>query len=239
MSTVSHPTLPPPTYLSTSSHTGIIVPGPATTAAQRLDATNLSLLEATASGIVIRPLLQRMEMTKSRCMIVLPLSPPGEHRLQSNNATTTSATSINSVQLSREYLEQALEKARDKYVTQSQLEHYERHDSLLGIAGALAYAMGLIPTYDPLQPNQKAKSFFAYPGPVSPSAWLVVTLLQEGGAAENVHFRQALQAKVEDFLRDWRFVDTQSIRLRPGWRFLPPMILRAPAATASGSSRRR
>jgi hypothetical protein len=65
-----------------------------------------------------------------------------------------------------------------------------------------------------------------FPIPVSPSAWLVVSALQECGAAMKLNEKQAQQTRVEDFTRDGRFFEKNSVRLRPGWKFLSPVAMR-------------
>ena len=100
---------------------------------------------------------------------------------------------------------------RDKWVELSQQKNYKRAHCTLGIMGALSYAVGYH-THNP--------------GPTSPSAWLVTMALQDAKVAQNVSERSIKEAKVEDFLRDYRFQDNDVIRLRPGWRFLAPVSFR-------------
>ena len=134
-------------------HCGIVVPGYAKNKKEELDPSNLLLLEATAGeGIVARPLKTRLEMSKSRSVVLLPLASPGERR-NDQFYEPTSAT------LSTElFVRKKLEGFRDQWVELSKTQNYKRAHSVLGIAGALAYACGLH--------TQNA-------GPTSPSAFLV------------------------------------------------------------------
>lgn len=172
----------------------------------RFDPSNLLLLEATASqGIVARPLLTRLEMSKARSVILLPLAIPGERR----NDQFFEATS--SVAATEEIMYQKLEEFRDSWVELSKTMNYTSAHSTLGLIGALAY-------------------FFGYhssnPGPTSPSAWFVTKALADTKVVQNVSERSIKESKVEDFLRDYRFQDQDVIRLRPGWRFLAPVSFR-------------
>lgn len=185
---------------------GVVVPGYARTKAEELDASNLLLLEATAGeGIVARPLLTRLEMSQSRSVILLPLAYPNERRNDKYFEPTpsTEATEI--------ILQKRLEEFRDQFVKESKEKNYKRAHSTLGLVGAVAYA---------------GKFHTKLSGPTSPSAWLVTMALQYAKAAENVNDRTMKEAKVEDYLRDYRYQDQDVIRLRPGWRFLAPVSFR-------------
>lgn len=186
-------------------HCGIVVPGYAKNKAEELDASNLLLLEATAGeGIVARPLLTRLEMSQSRQVLLVPLAIPGERR---NDQFYESTPSVEATEV---ILQKKLEEFRDKWVELSETKKYERAHNTLGLMGAISYAIG-----------------YTSGGPTSPSAWLVTLALNEAKAAQNVTERTIKEAKVEDFLRDYRFQDHDVIRLRPGWRFLAPISLRA------------
>jgi hypothetical protein len=185
---------------------GIVVPGYSKNKSEELDASNLLFLEATAGeGIVVRPLKTRLEMSRSRSVILLPLALPGERR--NDQFFEPTANTIATERIVRKRLEEF----RDKWLELSKTKNYKRAHSTLGFMGALAYAFGYHPHYA---------------GPVSPSAWLVTMALQDSKIAQNVTERTIKEAKVEDFLRDYRFQDHDVIRLRPGWRFLAPVSFR-------------
>lgn len=50
--------------------------------------------------------------------------------------------------------------------------------------------------------------------------------VQDAKIAQSVNQRTTKESTVEDYLRDYRFQDHDVIRLRPGWRFLPPVSFR-------------
>jgi len=161
-----------------------------------------------------------LEMCRSRTVLLLPLSVPGEHRRSFNlareadvNVTDDDEDSEESekIQRVRAHVRKQLSKFRDASVASSQNINYRNFHSLIGLSGCIGYALGIA---DKL------------PSPVSPSAWLVVSALQSAGIAMNVDERSAMSAKCEDFLRDHRFYETNTIGLRPGWKFLPPLALR-------------
>lgn len=186
-------------------HCGIIVPGKYQNKSEALDPSNLLLLEATPSGILARPLLTRLEMSQSRTVLLLPLASPGERRNDEDYEPTLKTKRL------QDHFNKALSKFRDTWVTEGEKQNYKSAHSTLGITGALSYATGLYKT---------SKS------PVSPSAWLVTTALMESGVGLNISDRTPFETRVEDFLRDHRFNEKDCIRLRPGWRFLPPVVMR-------------
>lgn len=186
---------------------GIVVPGYAKNKAQEMDPSNLLLLEATAGeGIVARPLLTRMEMSQSRQVILLPLALPGERRNDQYFEPTPSVIATESI------VRKKLEEFRDNWVALSKEKRYQRAHNTLGLMGAIAYALGYH--------TRNA-------GPTSPAAWLVTLALSDAKVAQTVTDRSIKEAKVEDYLRDYRFQDTDVVRLRPGWRFLAPVSFRA------------
>jgi len=197
-------------------HVGIIVPGTTSdsTAAEQMDPSNLYLLEATASdGIVARPLLTRLEMSQSRSILLLPLAPPGERRNREDNDDTYEPHP--KTKRMRRHLGKALVKFRDTWVKESQKQNYASGHATLGIIGAFGYLLGLSR---------------ASPAPVSPSAWLVVSALQEAGVGTCLTERTALESRVEGFLRDHRFHEGDDVvRLRPGWSFNSPVVMRETA----------
>ena len=183
---------------------GIVVPGKGATH----DPTNLCLLEATSgSGITCHPLLTRLEMSKSRTVILLPLSCPGEHREYGEEDESISEKT----QFLKNQTYNELSKFRDKWLLDSKTQNYQSQHSYLSIMGAMLYLTGLYPTF---------------PIPISTSAWLVVQALQECGAAMKLNEKQSQQTKVEDFTRDGRFYEKDCVRLRPGWKFLSPVVMR-------------
>ncbi len=165
------------------------------------------LLEATpGEGIVARPLLTRLEMSQSRQILLVPLAVPGERRHDQFYEPTPN------VEATEKILRKQLEEFRDKWVKLSEEKRYHRAHNTLSFMGALAYAIGY---------------HTRNPGPTSPSAWLVTMALNDAKAVQTVTDRTIKEAKVEDFLRDYRFQDHDVVRLRPGWRFLAPISLRA------------
>ena len=187
-------------------YSGIVVPGYVKSASDRYDPANLLLLEATAAeGIVARPLLTRLEMSESRSVLMLPLALPNERR----NDQFYEASS--SVVATEQIVYQKLEEFRDKWVELSKEMNYSSAHSTMGLIGAIAYFLGY---------------HTANPGPTSPSAWFVTKALAEAKVVQNVSERSVKEAKVEDYLRDYRFQDQDVIHLRPGWRFLAPVSFR-------------
>jgi hypothetical protein len=180
-----------------------VVPGYIKNRGDEFDPYDLLLLEATAGeGIVARPLLTRLEMSESRSVIMLPLALPGERRNDQFYEATPNVIATEQI------VRKKLEELRDKWVQVSKDMKYHRAHSTLGLVGTLAYAAGYH--------MQNA-------GPTSPAAWFVTKALAEAKVAQNVTERAIKEAKVEDFLRDYRFQDHDVIRLRPGWRFLAPV----------------
>ena len=197
-------------------HCGIVVPGLSDAPGAQHDPSNLCLLEATSgSGIVCRPLLTRLEMSRSRSVMLLPLSCPGEHRQQDVVSGYSGDDDEPELSEKTKFLKtqtyNELTKFREKWLKDSQSQGYENQHSYLSIMGAFLYLTNLYPTF---------------PIPVSPSAWLVVSALQECGAAMKLNEKQAQQTRVEDFTRDGRFFEKDSVRLRPGWKFLSPVAMR-------------
>jgi len=188
-------------------HAGIIVPGyVSNNKAQTIDPSNLLVLEATPSeGIVARPLLRRLELSQSRTILLLPLASPGERRNDEHYEATPKTKQL------EDHLNESLCKFRDTWTSESKTQNYAGGHSTLGIVGSLSYFLGL---HDRI------------PGPVSPSAWLTISALQQSGAAMSLSEKTSLDTKVEDFLRDYRFDEGSIVRLRPGWRFLTPVVLR-------------
>ncbi|KAL3760976.1 hypothetical protein ACHAWU_009655 [Discostella pseudostelligera] len=197
-------------------HCGIVVPGLSASKGAQHDPSNLCLLEATSgSGITCRPLLTRLEMSRSRSVILLPLSCPGERRYESDDDEGVGLTEQTKVL--KEQTHNELSKFRDKWLTDSHTQQYDKQHSYLSIMGAMLYQTGLYATF---------------PIPISPSAWLVVSALQECGAAMKLNEKQSQQTKVEDFTRDGRFFEKDTVRLRPGWKFLAPVVLRETSSSA-------
>ncbi|KAL9185856.1 hypothetical protein ACHAXT_003633 [Thalassiosira profunda] len=191
-------------------HCGIVVPGQSTAPGAEHDPSNLCLLEATSgSGIVCRPLLTRLEMSRSRSVILLPLSCPGERRYEMDVGDEENVSE--KTLFLKDQMQNELVKFREKWLLDSQSQNYQSQHSFLSITGALLYLTGFYPTF---------------PIPISPSAWLVVSALQECGAAMKLNEKQSQQTKVEDFTRDGRFYEKDTVRLRPGWKFLNPVVMR-------------
>ena len=156
-----------------------------------------------------RPLLTRLEMSRSRSVILLPLSCPGERRYHVEYGDDESLSEKTLFLKNQTYNE--LAKFREKWLKDSQTQNYKSQHSYLSIMGSMLYLTGFYPTF---------------PIPISPSAWLVVQALQECGAAMKLNEKQSQQTKVEDFTRDGRFYEKDCVRLRPGWKFLNPVVMR-------------
>lgn len=190
---------------------GIVVPGYVKKRGDEFDPSNLLLLEATAGqGIVARPLLTRIEMSQSRSIILLPLATAGERRGDEDYEPGPNTKRI------REYIDKQLIKYRDTWVELSNNSGYKWAHSTLTIAGAIAYATGL----------QKYSN-----GPASPSTYFVILALKQAGVYQDVSEENTLSLKVEDFLRDHRFQEHESVRLRPGFKFLAPVSMRESSMT--------
>ena len=192
---------------------GIVVPGQSNAPGAEHDPSNLCLLEATAgSGVTCRPLLTRLEMSRSRSVILLPLSCPGERRDEIDPGEDDNALAVSDkTKFLKKQTYKELVSFRDKWLSDSESQNYKNQHSSLSIMGSLLYLTRLNPTF---------------PIPISPSAWLVVSALQECGAAEKLNERKSQATKVEDFTRDGRFFEKNSVRLRPGWKFLSPLVMR-------------
>lgn len=179
---------------------GIIVPGP-----KEFDP--LELLEATPCGIVCRKLLTRIEMSQSRTVTVLPLSIPTERNYRQEDEMSDQTRSA------RDRIDKELSRFRDVMVKTSEEKGYPYTHSLLAIIGAITYYLG----FSEMSPV-----------PSSPQSWLVVSALQHVNIAEHITGKEALQAKVEDFLHDSKYQEKDVVHLRPGFKFLRPVHYRAP-----------
>ena len=123
-------------------------------------------------------------------VLLLPLNGAGGRRNNEDYAPAGKTAKV------RELVDKKLSSFRDKWTEESEKQDYKSSHSTLGLLGALGYALNLHGTS---------------PAPVSPSAWLCVSALQEAGVGENVSGRAALEAKVEDFLRDHRFHEQDTV----------------------------
>lgn len=189
-------------------HIGLIVPGYIKNKSDMYDPTNLLLLEATPNGIVARPLKERLERSFSRSILLLQLACPGERR---NSDDEEDANQSEIVKRARKYAERELRQFRDRWIELGADKNYQWLHSTVGLGGALNYGLGL----------QVYSS-----GPVSPAAYFVLMGLFRAAAAQNINERENRNVKVEDFLRDHRYVEKDTVRLRPGWRFLPPIAMK-------------
>jgi hypothetical protein len=188
-----------------------VVPGYVRKKSDEFDASNLLLLEATpGSGVVARPLLTRIEMSQSRSMILLPLASAGERRNDESYEPSPGTKRV------RGYIDKQLANYRDTWTDLSEKGGYRWAHSTLCIGGALSYATGL----------QKYSN-----GPVSPSAYIVVLALKQAGIYQDINEKTTLGIKVEDFLRDHRFQEQESVKLRPGFKFLAPVSMRESSMT--------
>ena len=188
-----------------------MVPGYIKKKTDEFDPSNLMVLEATpGEGIIARPLLTRIEMSQSKSMILLPLASAGERRNDENYEPSPNTKRI------RDYIDKQLVSFRDNWVGLSEKGGYKWAHSTIALGGAVAHATGL-------------QEFSR--GPVSPSAWIVVLALKQAGVYQDVNEKTTLGIKVEDFLRDHRFHENDSVRLRPGFKFLAPVSMRESSMT--------
>lgn len=211
-------------------HIGIIVPGYVREKKDAFEDTNMLLMEATPSGIVARPLKERLEQSASQSVLLLQLCSPGEQRnlmdavdtntgMGNEKATTTTTTitgasTQKSVARMRQHVERELTKFRDTYIAAGVENRYKYLHSTVTMGGALAYKVGL------------QDWITSYEGPVNPAAFLVLTGLHQAAAAPALSDRETRAVKPEDYLRDYRFTEKDAVRLRPGWRFLAPIPLK-------------
>jgi hypothetical protein len=130
---------------------------------------------------------------------------PGERRYDEDYENPERTQQI------RDYITNRLSQFTEMWAVESTKQHYARAHATLGIIGALQYTFGL----------QKYGLL-----PTSPSALLVVGALQHAGVSEHLSDCTAAEIRVEDFLRDHRFFETDTVRLRPGFKFLPAVMLR-------------
>jgi hypothetical protein len=194
-------------------HIGLIVPGYIRSKSDAYDSCNLLVLEATPSGIVTRDIRTRLEMTQSRSVLLLRLCSPGEHR-DMDPELDDDTQQYPTVIRTRRYVEGQLMKFRDRWTVLGLENHYAWMHSTLSIGGAILYQFGLHKYVN---------------GPVSPAAYLVLMGLQYAAVAENIDAKHNRAVTVEDFLHDYRYEDENAVRLRAGWRYLPPIPLRETA----------
>jgi hypothetical protein len=207
-------------------HMGIVVPGyDQKKADQWKDPSNLLLLETTSgSGIVARPLKERLERSQARSIVLVPLQVPGERRDRigqdytndqesSQSSSSSLSAQAQSAARTREYLEKELTTFRDKWIALGKQQNYHWMHSTLTLGGALVAALRLQP--------------YIKNGPVAPSAWLTLMALQQGAAATNLNIQQRLHVVPEDFLRHPTINEDRAVQLRPGFRFLAPVNVRS------------
>jgi hypothetical protein len=205
-------------------HCGLIVPGYATTKAQELDPANLLLLEATPSGIVARPLKDRLEQSTSHTILLLQVCSPGERSRDVVDVTDDDPPP--SVQRTLRHVQRELTVFRDQWLTAGEKRGYRHFHSTVTIGGAMLYWLG-----QQLLPSSKDNNYFynyVVSGPVSPAAFLVLSGLQRANIATNTRSDVENRAViVSGLLRDYRHTDDPHVvRLRPGYRFLPPITLK-------------
>jgi len=196
-------------------HVGVVVPSPD----DDEDCYGLGepyLLEFTPQdGVVIRPLLERLERSRSRTVLLLPLCLPGEHRDPSStggDVLKNDERTSEKNELIRKKMDRKLRQFSSFAVRSTQQNGVGSMHSFMSIFGSLAYSFKIHETFSSI--------------PVNPSSWVVASALQEAGIAMNVEERGALNSKPEDFLRDHRFNEMDSVRLRPGFRFMRPIPVR-------------
>ena len=192
-----------------------------------LDPTNLLLLEATPSGVVARPLKDRLEQSTANNIMLLQVCSPAEKRNGAGMDDLSDTTARSEmVDQQRTYLENELAKYRDTQIASGEAVGYSNIHSTITIGGAVAYKLGLRHLGAVL--NDKAAA------PMSMCAYLVLKGLQQAAAAQQVNESEVLQTVPGHFARDYRFFDNKAVRLRPGWRFLPPILLKVGSAATLG-----
>jgi hypothetical protein len=202
------------------NHIGLVVPGYIRTRSDEYDPLNLLLLEATPGGIVARPLKERLELSTAHSVILLQLASPGEQRNKIvDNPTDSQSSQQILVARTREHVVKELKRYRDTWVSLGTQYNYQYLHSTLTIGGAITYALGLYEIF-------QSSSTFSIKGPVSPSAYFVLSALQQAAAAPSITDQENFKIKPEDFLRDYRLTEKNAVRLRPGWRFLAPITLK-------------
>merc|ERR1711982_248250 len=136
-------------------------------------------------------------MSQSRTVTVLPLSIPTERNYREEDYMSPQTRSA------RDRIDKNLASFRDLMIKTSNEKNYASIHSLLSIIGAITYFLGL---------NGLS------PAPASPQAWIVVSALQFAVIAEDITGKEALEAKVEDFLHDSKYQEKDVIHFRPGFR---------------------
>jgi hypothetical protein len=221
-------------------HIGLIVPGYVNTTADKYDPMNLLLLEATPSGIVARPLKERIEQSASRSILLVQLNTPGEERQKvgkdydeyddddSNYSRSRKkkkrggggASGIDdrssrqiAIDRTRVYIDKELAHFRDSIIKAGAKQQYKYLHSTVALGGALAYGLNLV---ERVNMN----------GPISPSAYVVLRGLQKAAVAPDLNEKENQRIKVEDYLRDHKFQEKNAVRLRPGFRFLAPLTIK-------------
>jgi hypothetical protein len=244
--------------LNRYDHVGLVVPGYVNKRSDAWDPTNLLLMEATPSGIVARPLKERLEQSASQSILLLQLACPGEQRSSpaassssnnkggtdstSSNTTTTSLSSsstVASVERTRSHVERELQRFRDAWLRASVAQHYSAIHSTVTLGGALAYRALLLGASSSSSSSHATAQQLASLGHknstlvIHPASYLVVSGLQAAAAAPSLSDVESRAVKPGDFLRDYRLTEEHVVRLRPGWRFLPPIPLKQSSSYAS------
>jgi hypothetical protein len=206
-------------------HIGLVVPGYVKTRADEFNPTNLLLMEATASGIVARPLKERLELSSSNSVLLLQLASPGEYRnrIVGEDDKMDSPSQQIAVTRTRKHVETELKRFRDTWVPLGTQYNYHYLHSTITLGGAIAYGLGMY--------NSK-QSLIPMNGPVSASAYLVLSGLQKAAAAPSITEVENRRIKAEDFLRDYRLTEQNAVHLRPGWRFLAPITLKQKSSSS-------
>jgi hypothetical protein len=168
-------------------------------------------MEATPHGIVARPIKTRLEMTKSRTVLLLPLAIPGEKRRDSFGSDDEDERVHQHYIKVRDRIDKKLIQFRDSYINASEKRNYAYVHSTVTTGGAIAWKLGIS--------DQIA-------GPVSPAAYIVLQALIDAFVAQNISEKENKQIKPEDFLRDGRMFNEDAVRLRPGYRFNQLITLR-------------
>jgi hypothetical protein len=126
-------------------HAGLIVMEYANKRARALDLANLLLLEATPSGVVARPLKDRLEHSSARGVhLLVPLACPGEQRyvisgpdVDDDDPRGIASRAIQSaVVRTRQHVDHELEVFRDAYLAAEAQRDYGSMHSTVTLDGA-------------------------------------------------------------------------------------------------------
>ena len=206
----------------TYDHAAIIVPNPKT---KGQTGTEPYVMEAVSNGgVVMRPFKERIGMSRSKAILLLPLNTPGERREGDDISEGTIEESKSEVRLKKiqdqhRNKKNILLEASESLTSTTSNESYESMHNSLTLAGGVASILGI-----------KAGTRY-YPAPLSPSCFLVVRALQAAGiATTQLGDKMGMNADCSTLIRDTENGsndgEKRSIKLRPGYRFGGSLFVR-------------